>query len=211
MSGDGLNWHDKLVIAELAQRERAARDNRQWDQMLDCYYPESRVFLSWYDGTAADFVAASRAMAAEPGGHAIHKLGPTLVTVQGERAIADTSCTILMRRRFGGIDCDLSSYCRHRSRAERRNGAWRLRTLVGVYLKNTLVPVVPGTVPVIDADRLARYRSSYDYQSYYREDQGKVPFDDRPGSDRPDLLERLVRADDEWLAGDDVPLGVGSP
>jgi SnoaL-like domain len=202
---------DKFDIAELAQVERAARDTRQWAVMADCYYEESRVYLSWFDGTAAEFVAASRTMGEEPGGHATHVLGPTLVTVNGGRALADTSCVILMRRVFEGIECDLTSYCRHISRVEHDGGRWRLRSFVGVYEKNTLVPVLPGTVPAIDKQRLARHRPSYNFQCYYREGQGRVPFADRPGLDRPDLVEALLKADDAWLAGADVPLGVGHP
>jgi hypothetical protein len=179
--------------------------------MLDCYHEDSRVYLSWFDGTAAGFVDASRKMGEEPGGHAIHELGPTLVTVRGDRALADTGCAILMRRMFGGVECDLTSYCRHRSRVERLDGTWRLRTLAGVYEKNTLVPVVPGTIPALDTQRLAGYRQSYHYQCYYREDQGKVPFFDRPGLDRPDLVDNLVKADETWLGGADVPLAAGLP
>jgi hypothetical protein len=204
-------WPDKLAITELAQTERTARDTRQWQLMLDCYHPDSRVYLSWFDGTAAEFVAASRRMGEEPGGHAIHSLGPTLVTVQGDRALADTGCTILMRRVFAGVECDLTAYCRHRSRAEQADGTWRLRTLVGIYEKNTLVPVIPGTAPALDTARLARYRESYNYQCYYREAQGKTALHDRPGLDRPDLVDRLVQADEKWLAGADIPLAVGLP
>lgn len=200
---------DKLRITELAQTERLARDTRQWQLMLDCYHPDSRVFLSWFDGPAARFVAASRRMGEEPGGHATHGLGPTLVQIDGDRALADTPCAVMMRREFAGVACDLTSYCRHQSRVERVDGRWLLRSLVGVYEKNTLVPVVPGRVPELDEGRLAGYRASYDFQCYYRADKGHVPFADRPGLDRPDLVAALVSADRAWLAGQDVPLGVG--
>ncbi|WP_214102620.1 nuclear transport factor 2 family protein [Acrocarpospora catenulata] len=204
-------WLDKLVIAELAQTERVARDTRRWDLMADCYHPDSRVFLSWFDGTAAEFIAASKAMGEEPGGHAIHSLGPTLVRVAGDRALADTPCAILFRRVFAGVECDMTSYCRHYSRVERVEGRWRLRSFVGVYEKNTLAPVVPGQVPAIDTAKLATFRASYAFQAYFRAQQGKPVNDDRPGLDRPDLVERFHDAEDRWLAGADVPLGVGEP
>lgn len=202
---------DRLAIADLAQIERLARDRRQWELMADCYHPDgSRVFLSWFDGTAEDFIAGSRRMGEEPGGHAIHSLGPTMVRIAGDRALADTGCTILMRRVFEGVECDMTSYCRHHSRVERFGDGWRLRTLVGVYEKNALAPVVPGTAPVLDLDRLAGFRRSYDYQAYHRAQSGKQVFDDRPGLDRPDLVARFLDAEERWLAGEDVPLGVGS-
>lgn len=200
---------DKLLITELAQTERKARDDKQWQLLEDSYHPDARIFLSWFDGSPAEFVAASRRMADRAGGHAIHELGPTLVQLDGDRALADTSCAILMRRVFEGVECDLTGYCRHRSRVERRAGEWRLSSFVGIYAKNTLVPVVPGTAPKLDEARLAGYRSSYDFQCYHREQEGNTPFANRPGLDRPDLVEALEEVDRAWLAGADLPLGVG--
>jgi hypothetical protein len=203
------DFFEKLRITEVAQAERTARDTKEWELMLDCYHPDARIFLSWIDGTREDFVTRSRRMAEKPGGHAIHQLGPTLVQLNGDRALADTACAILMRRLFDGVECDLTGYCRHWSRVERRDGQWRLCSLVGVYEKNTLVPVIPGTAPKLDEQRLAGYRSSYNFQCYHREQEGNTPFSDRPGLDRPDLVEALKSADRAWLSGQDVPLGVG--
>ncbi|WP_432841709.1 nuclear transport factor 2 family protein [Dactylosporangium sp. CA-092794] len=208
MSAD---FADKLAVAELAQTERAARDAQRWELMAGCYHPDdNRVFLSWFDGTAAQFIAASRAMAAEPGGHAIHSLGPSLVRVAGDRALVETPCAILFRRTFAGIECDMTAYCRHHSRVRRVAGRWRLVSFVGVYEKNTLVPVLPGTAPALDAAKLAGYRASYAFQSYFRAQEGKPVHHDRPGVDRPDLVARFLDAEDTWLSGADVPLGVGA-
>lgn len=199
---------EKLLISELAQAERRARDAKDWRLMLDCYHGDARIFLSWIDGTAAEFVTRSRRMAEIPGGHAMHQNGVTLVQLNADRALADTACAILMRRHFDGVECDMTGYCRHRSRVERRDGTWRLLSLVGIYEKNTLVPVVPGTAPQLDLQRLAGYRRSYNFQCYHREQEGNVAFSDRPGTDRPDLVEPLEAADRAWLSGADVPLGV---
>ncbi len=201
---------DKVLIAELAQAERRARDAKDWQLMLDCYHDDARIFLSWIDGGPAEFVRRSRRMAEMPGGHATHQNGITLVQLNGDRALADTSCAILMRRHFDGVECDLTGYCRHQSRVERRRGTWRLASLVGVYEKNTLVPVIPGTAPKLDEPRLAGYRPSYNFQCYHREQEGNTALFDRPGTDRPELVEALEAADRAWLAGADVPLGVGS-
>ena len=202
---------DKFLVAELAQAERRARDAKDWRLMLDCYHGDARIFLSWIDGPPADFVNRSQRMAEVPGGHAIHQNGVTLVQLNGDRALADTACAILMRRLFDGVECDMTSYCRHRSRVERRAGTWRLLSLVGVYEKNTLAPAVPGTAPKLDERRLAGYRPSYNFQCYHREQEGNTAFNDRPGTDRPDLVEALEAADQAWLSGANVPLGVARP
>lgn len=202
---------DKFLIGELAQAERRARDAKDWELMLDCYHGDARIFLSWIDSSAAEFVRRSQRMAEIPGGHAIHQNGVTLVRLHGDRALADTSCAILMRRYFDGVECDMTGYCRHRSRVERRDETWRLLSLTGVYEKNTLMPVLPGTAPALDEQRLAGYRPSYNFQCYHREQEGNTVHSDRPGTDRPDLVEALEAADRDWLAGADVPLGVGEP
>jgi len=211
IAGPGLvgDLAGKFLIAELAHTERRARDAKEWQLMLDCYHPDSRIFLSWIDGTSQEFVTASQRMAERPGGHALHQNGSTLVQLDGDRALADTPCAILMRRLFDGVECDVTGYVRHRSRVERRDGRWRLQTLAGVYEKNTLVPVLPGTAPKLDLRRLAGYRPSYNFQCYHREQEGNTPFSDRPGVDRPDLVTALESADRAWLSGQDVPLGVG--
>lgn len=193
---------DKLAIAELAQQERAARDARQWDRLLDSYHPDSRVSVSWFDGTAAEFVEASRRMVAKPGGGSIHQVGVTLVELSGARALADTGCAILIRCVLEGVECDLTAYCRHRSRVERRDGRWRLCTLIGVYQKDTLVPVNPNVVPKLDVEKLRSYRDSYRHLSYYAAETGYLPSDEKPGIDRPDLVQELITADQAWLRGE---------
>ncbi len=199
---------DRQLITELAQGEWARRDARQWDRLLDCYHPDARVVVTWFDGSAEEFVQRSRDPAHAGRGRTVHQLGPSLVELDGDRALVDTACAILIRRHVEGVACDVTAYCRHRSRVERLDGQWRLHSLVGVYYKNTLTPVVPGTAPKLDTDRLSRYRPSYDFQCYYREQQGEPVFSNRPGLDRPDLIEKLETADSAWLSGQNLPLGI---
>ena len=53
---------DRLAVAELVQRERAARDQGIWDEMAACYHPESRIETAWFKGTGAEFVARTSRM-----------------------------------------------------------------------------------------------------------------------------------------------------
>lgn len=55
---------DISAITQLILRERSGRDLGLWQQMLDCYHPDSRVRLSWIDDTGPKFVRRSRDMAA---------------------------------------------------------------------------------------------------------------------------------------------------
>lgn len=194
---------DKLAIQELAQTERAARDLWQWDVMRECYHADSRATVSWFDGTGHDFVAASQVMS-EGGNASIHEVYNTLVNLNGERAIADTGCAIHVRGRMDGVEADIVSYCRHRSRVEKVEGKWRLRTFYATYQRDVMAPTNPSERLVIDAEQLATFRPSYKFLSYFLVRMGENPIHDLPGFDRPDLVAHRVNADQEWLNAPDV-------
>ena len=71
---------DRMLIAELIQRERAARDAGLWQTMAECWHLESLVDVSWFRGSAAEFIAAS---ARNAGSRTLsfHQMGPSVVTV----------------------------------------------------------------------------------------------------------------------------------
>jgi hypothetical protein len=191
---------DMFFVAQLAQRERAARDDRDWNLLRDCYHPDSHVRVSWFEGTGNEFADQSRRMVAKPGGGSIHQVATSVVTVNGDRALADTGCVILIRSLIHGVECDIATFCRHRSRVERIDGTWRLRTLFATYQKDTLAPTNPNLLPELDASRLASFRPSYRYLSYYNVELGYTPSQELPGADRPEELQSLIAADRHWLA-----------
>ena len=53
---------DKENILELIQFERFCRDNALWDSMRSCFAEDSRVNISWFDGTGEEFVKSSEEM-----------------------------------------------------------------------------------------------------------------------------------------------------
>lgn len=194
---------DRLVVAELTQTERTARDTANWDLLADCYHADSRVRLSWIDGTGAEFAEGSKDMYTSAGRrNNIHLVSPATVWVNGDRAIADAGCTINMRPTIHGVQCDIATFARHRYRAERRDGVWRLRSLEACYQKDCLTPTRPGVVPELDWEALETYRESYRYLSYYcAHTVGRPANQELPGMDRPELVEQWVAEHDMWLTG----------
>ncbi|MEK9648007.1 MAG: nuclear transport factor 2 family protein, partial [Gammaproteobacteria bacterium] len=77
---------DITSITQLVLRERESRDMCMWNRMADCFFEDSRVEISWFQGSGKDFVTASRDMY-ERGMKAKHRLGPVLVTLNGDRAV----------------------------------------------------------------------------------------------------------------------------
>ncbi len=190
---------DRAAVIDLVQTERAARDQGQWDRMAACYHADSTVSISWIETTGADFVAASRAAFANGIRH-LHRMSPTLVTLNGDRALAETGCVILLPGRIAGMAVTVSADARLFARAEKR-GVWRLSRLAGLYLTDSW-QFETGALPQIDNARLASYRPPYRHLSYLLAESGKQARADLPGLDRPDLCDTLYRNEAAWLAGD---------
>ena len=191
---------DKLAVAEVVQTERAARDQGQWARMAACFHPDSIVSISWIETTGTDFVAASeKAFAA--GMRHLHQMAPTLVTLNGDRALAESGAAILLGGRIGGVEVMVTSHARMHARVERRDGAWKIVRLGAVYFEDAMAARVPGETLVLDAARLAGYRPSLRFLSYLLEESGKTPRADLAGIDRPDLIDAMLGADQAWLAG----------
>ncbi len=191
---------DKAAVAEVVQTERAARDAGQWERMADCYHPDSLVSISWIEASGPEFVEASRRAFAEGVRH-LHQMAPSLVRLNGERALAQTGCAILLSGRVGEVEANVTSHARLFARAEKREGQWRLSGFRALYFQDALAPQDPSQTPRLDPERLAAYRPSYRFLSYVIEEAGKTARLDLAGIDRPDLVEALHASEAAWLAG----------
>lgn len=191
---------DKTAVAEVVQTERAARDQGQWARMAACYHPDAVVSLSWIETTGPEFVAASeRAFAA--GVRHLHEMAPSLVTLNGDRALAETGCTVLLGGMIADVPVGVGARTRLHARVERRGDrTWRIAGLRVVYFEDALTLKEPGHSLRLDPVRLASYRPSYRYLSYLLVETGKTPRPDLAGVDRHDLVEALHRGEADWLA-----------
>lgn len=197
MSLDELE--DRAAIADLVQTERAARDQGQWDRMAACYHPDSTVSISWIETSGPDFITASKAAFANGIRH-LHRMSPSIVTLNGDRALAETGCVILLPGTIAGVPVTVSADARLFARAEKR-GVWRLSRFAGLYLTDSW-QFETGSMPSIDQARLASYRRPYRHLSYLLAESGKQARADLPGLDRPDLCDALYRGEAAWLTGD---------
>lgn len=189
---------DRADVADLIQRERAARDQGLWDVLAACWWPDSVVSISWIECTGPEFVEASR-KAFEAGVRHVHQMAPSLVTLNGDRAVGDTGCAILLPGKVGEAEVTVTSQARLFMRAERRDGEWRLVGLRPLYFQDAMAARDPGQTVALDRARLAGYRESYRYLSYVLEEGGKTPRPDLAGPDRPDLVAALYAGEAAWL------------
>ena len=139
-----MNTTDRLDCMDLIQAWALYRDQGRWADLLDTFHPGGTIAVTWFKGAFADFVEASKRAAANSTSLSKHLIGGPLISLQGERAVAETSVSILGRTTLSGILVDNISYGRFLDRLERRDARWRIVERVAIYEKDRLDPVVPS-------------------------------------------------------------------
>jgi hypothetical protein len=194
-------------VVQLVLRERQSRDRGWYDQMADCFAGDSIVEMSWFRGSGAEFVQATREMAGR-GDYAVHRLGPPAVRIVGDRALAELPLVIEWRVEIDGVEVDLASACRSQYRAERGpDGAWRIIRITSIYEKDTLTPALPNTALDIAPDELAAYRPSYRCLAWYLNRKGYSVGPHHLGDDQPEAVARQYQAEMTWLHQSHTPAG----
>ena len=203
MATDGGALLDKVAVADLILRERLARDNGSWDEMASCYHEDSSINVSWFKGSGAEFVAGTAREAkrrvANTTAINFHVMTPPVVTLHGERAVAETPCTLRNFMQINAVDVTRESFVTLLWRARRTPAGWLIAGLRCIYIRDLLLGCNPSHPPVLDAERLARYRRAYRYMAYTLEELGVPTRDDLPGEDMPELVTALRAGEKRWL------------
>ena len=156
---------DKALIAEVLHRWGLWRDLCDWRALKAVYAPGATMQTTWFEGSAEDFVDATERMAAGPA-RAQHYIGTPSVQINGDRALAHTRITILVRGPLEGVEVDATCYGWFIDRLVRLNGQWLIASRVPVYEKDTLLPVDPAVTLALDPARLARHPAPYKFMAY---------------------------------------------
>lgn len=188
---------DVVSIQQLVCAERQARDRGWWDEMRAAWAEDSHVRVSWYSGSGQGFVDGS-IQSKENGTSAKHKLGPIVVRVNGNKAVALLNATICTQFTVNGVEADLDCDTRLIYRAFKMNATWLLTHLDCVYESDRMSATTPGEQLVIDRETLDRYRKSYRCLSFILEQTGKSVNKDLPGDDRPDQVRQLYKEVFAW-------------
>jgi hypothetical protein len=158
--------NDKYACAELIQSWGLYRDQGKWKELLATFVPEGKIAVSWFSGSFAEFVDRCR-RSFESGQRSKHQIFPSIVRVNGARALAETNVTILVRQKINGVLADMTSYARFLDRLERRGGRWVIRERVAVYERDRLDPVEPSEAfdVLFAASDLSIYPEAYRYMA----------------------------------------------
>ncbi len=185
-------------IADLIQRERAARDAARWDEMASYHHPESTIDVAWFRGSGKEFVEATKKNWRTDAIN-FHEVGVAVVDVRGDRAIAETACTLYGFFNLCGVPVTSTGYVRLLWRAQKHEGIWLVAGLRGLYIRDVLQPCNGSDRLELDEAELARDRPSYRLLTHTLKVLGRDPRHDLPGMDNPERVTLLREAEQAWL------------
>lgn len=186
---------EKFNIKELIEFERFCRDQKLWEKMKECFHKDSFVKISWFSGSGYEYIDASQRLKSS----GKHRMYNTLIWLNSNRAIAESTVSIQSRNELDGIAVDLISYLRLHYRVEKRDEVWKVFSVDGIYEKESLVPQYPNSRLHVPEDKLKGYRASYAYLSLIIDKENLDLNSNLPGEDRPELISELYNLSNRWL------------
>jgi len=194
---------DELAIREVVENWVLWRDAGDWERFATVWHDDGWMTATWFQGPAAQFIAASRA-GFERGVHILHTLGGWTCEVAGPRAISQVKMTIHQRAELDGVPVDVACLGRFYDFFEKRDGRWAIVRRQPIYEKDRLDPVDPSAVLTLDSEWLARYPEGYRHLAYLQFKNGFQVKNGLPGLRGPEV-EVLYAEGKAWLEGSPSP------
>jgi hypothetical protein len=189
-----VRLEDRAEIADL-MTGWIHRDLGEWDELRNLFHDDATIEITWFDGTAGEFVDASRRMGASSL-ITKHVIASPSITFRGDRALVQTNATILAENTALGLGC--TTYGRFWDRVEKRAGAWKIVRRQSSYDMGHFTFVT--RTPDIDETALRRYPREYAALGYLLEQSGFPLRGEFPT--RGSKLEiAMTRAGTDWLNG----------
>jgi hypothetical protein len=188
---------DTLAITQLIVNERYNRDHRKWQQFRDAYFEDSIVRISWFNGSGWDFVKATqeRFAGADIG---MHFVSAVPVRLYGDRAVVTVPLSIQTCPTWQGVQVFINSVVVGFYGVEKRQGRWGICSFECSYIRDTIIPLIPGDEIPIDRQLLETLRPSYRYISYSLITGGHEVDHNLPGIDRPELVKEIEDRLEAW-------------
>ena len=190
---------DELAIRRIVEGWVVWSDSGDWERFATVWHSDAWMTATWFQGPAADFLAARRA-GFERGVNIIHFLGGTSCEIRAARAIAQTKMTINQRAVVDGVEVDVVCTGRFYDFFENRAHRWGIVRRQPIYEKDRLDPVEPSAKLELDAALLATFPPGYRHLGYL---QTKAGFRVRlglPGLRGPEVA-KLYAEGNAWLSG----------
>jgi SnoaL-like domain len=195
---------DKQAIRELVENWVLWRDSGDWDRFRTVWHEDGRMMATWFQGSAEEFIKASREGFAR-GVNILHFLGGHTSDIAGTRAIAQTKMQIMQRAAVHDIAVDVVCTGRFYDFLEKRVGRWGIVLRQPIYEKDRMDPIDPAAKLALDHDLLARFPEGYRHLAYLQVQNGSKVKPDMPGLKGP-AVEALYARGAAWLAGEPLTL-----
>jgi hypothetical protein len=190
---------ERLAIREIVENWAVWRDAGDWERFRTVWHDDGRMMATWFQGTADEFIAVSRA-GFDRGVSILHFLGGNSVDLAGDRAISQTKMTISQRAPVHGVPVDVVCTGRFYDFFEKRSGRWGLVLRQPIYEKDRMDPVDPAAKLALDAALLTRFPEGYRHLAYLQTEIGFKVKPDMPGLKGPQVQALYARGQ-AWLAG----------
>ena len=190
---------DRLAIRDLIENWAVWRDAGDWERFRTVWHADGRMMATWFQGTADEFIAVSRA-GFEKGVSILHFLGGSSVDLAGNRAVSQTKMTISQRARVHEVPVDVVCTGRFYDFFEKRDGRWGLVLRQPIFEKDRMDPVDPAARLSLDPALLERFPEGYRHLAYLQTQIGFKVKPDMPGLKGPEV-EALYTRGRAWLAG----------
>ncbi|HEY5828332.1 MAG: nuclear transport factor 2 family protein [Hyphomicrobiaceae bacterium] len=190
---------ERLAIREVVENWVVWRDAGHWERFRGVWHADGRMMATWFQGTAEEFIAVSRA-GFEKGVNILHFLGGNSVDIAGNRAISQTKMTISQRAKVHDVTVDVVCTGRFYDFFEKRDGRWAIVLRQPIYEKDRMDPVDPAARLSLDATLLSRFPEGYRHLAYLQTVIGFKVKPDMPGLKGPEV-EALYARGRAWLEG----------
>ena len=176
------NLEAKQEIEQVITDWGFARDSGDWKLLSSCFQPDATIHISWFSGSAQEFIERSAVMLSEnkPGEVNKHNFGRTRIRVAGQRAVSESHVELLKRVVADPFDYDTQTWGRFYDHLEKReDGLWRIFKRTMVYEKDRMEPVNPSEVPegFYETMELSSYPVACQFLCYRLGKNGRKPMD----------------------------------
>jgi hypothetical protein len=194
---------DRVEIRQVVENWAVWRDAGDWERFATTWHPDGWMTATWFQGPAAEFIAASR-RGFESGVSILHFLGGHACDIAGDRAIGQTKMTINQRAEVDGVLVDVVCTGRFYDFLARHDGAWKIVRRQPIYEKDRLDVVAPAASLELEPELLARFPDGYRHLGYVQTKAGFTVKAGLPGL-VGEAVERLYAEGAAWLSGSERP------
>jgi hypothetical protein len=143
------------------------RDVGRWEQLLTLFHTDATIEVTWFEGKFADFVSESKLMG-QSSFKTKHFISTPVLTIQGERALAETNAAIIADN--SELDLGCVAHNRFFDIVEKRDGQWKILRRQSIY--DTSYFTYPSGPVAVDRPILRKHPREYVSLAYLLEKSG---------------------------------------